>query len=496
MSHANNKPVTRKVGRAKQAALRELFTSRGHSLAKNAKNKYLAFEVRTDAKSIFSFYTSGKLVSTVREGDGEGLLLEDELARLLGAAAGAGDGNGDGDGSPGKTRVTKSGPGANTRVLAGVDETGTGELIGTAILGGAWCPVGLHDTLDALVGHVETKTSRAASGWERLGQGLSALRSEGLVLAALPIPNRLFDRYSKNALLDLAYVRLVGDLIAGGAEPDEALDGVELAVDDYGVGALLKQAIGQWAERGIEVKVETKADDRYLAARAASVLARATRAREMAGIHGDVEDGPIGTGNAGHPQTIAWLKRRARGPLGWPTYVKTSFRTVSDIDRVEAVRKEAVPPPGDLLDAASAADFLAGRLDVRTAKLRTGASRHAQALSLPARRTSDRASTTDFLPLLCGGVVLDRASIPLELLDTLVEREAGQVAGWRVLVGPSLDTDDPFDLALARAHARGIVHLVPTDLEDDTQRAVRHVGLRVFGAAADVDGLHVILKSD
>ncbi len=469
-----------------QTKLRELLAARGHTLRQNAKNKYLAFEVRTDAKSIFSLYTSGKFVSTVREGDAEGLVIEDEVGQLLGEAA------------PAKLR---SGPGSSAEhdpaitTLAGVDETGTGELLGTAILAGALLPRALENPLHELVGHVETKGKRAASGWERLGAELAAMRADGLVLSALPIPNALFDRYSKNALLDLAYVRLVGDLFAGAREVrgDKPLQGVELAVDDYGVGQLLKSAAKVWAASGIRVRIETKADDRYLAARAASVLARATRAREMAGLRADATDGPLGTGNAGHRETLSWLRRRARTSEGWPSFVKTSFRTVTDIDGVEAVTKEPLPRVSDLLDEQSVPDFLAGRLDVGRARIRTTGSTFSQRFELPARGGARRPASLEFLPLICGGLVLDE-SIPLDVLDELLEREQGLASGWRILLGAESDLDDPFFLSLARAHARGVVHLVPTRHADPAARAAAHAGLRVL-AAGRADGLHVVLSS-
>ncbi len=491
----SNKPVSREVTSSQVRALRDLFGSRGHTLRKNAKNKYLEFEVRTDGKSIFTLYTSGKFVSTVREGDAEGLVLEDEIGRLAGG--------------PGPTRkkreeVATQEAGADVTVLAGVDETGTGELLGSAVLGGVLFARPLEARLHELVGHVETKTSRAASGWERLGEQLAAMRADGLVATALTIPNRLFDRYSKNALLDLAYVRLVGDLLAAAgdllagagelstaADGDEDRAGTELAVDDYGTGALLTEAATAWRARGLTVRVQTRADDRFLAARAASVLARATRAREMQGLRAD-EDEPLGTGNAGHRETLAWLRRRARSGRGWPSFVKTSFKTVTDLERREPVTKHAVPRVGDLLDPDSVGDFLAGRLDVTRARVRTGADRWASRLEVPVTGRHGLPASLEFLPLLCGGVVLDD-DLPLDVLDAALDRETGFLSGWRVLLGGGGDPDDPAFLALARAHARGVVHLEPTPHEDPATRAAARAGLRVL-ADGEVDGLHAVLR--
>jgi len=219
--------------------------------------------VRTDHNSIFTLYTSGKLVSTVRDDDAEGRALEAALSERFGGVAGV-------------RRGTVKG----LRWLAGLDETGTGELLGCAVVGGALLPRELADEVASVAGHVDTKASRAASGWEALGEQLAGLSPAGLRPSVLPIPNRLFDRWSKNGLLDLAYVRVTGDLLAGaGVTARDDLAGLELVIDDYGIGPLLAGAVGLWRERGARVIVETKADDNHIAARVASVLARSHRSR-------------------------------------------------------------------------------------------------------------------------------------------------------------------------------------------------------------------------
>lgn len=269
---ADGRPRTRALSAPARAAVAELFRSRGLALAKNTKNKYIAFEVRTAGRSIFTLYTSGKLVTTVRADDAEGLQLEDLLAQQLG------------DAPEPRERSPASAPSSagDAPVLAGLDETGTGEIIGLALVAGALFPRELSAAVAAVAGHVETKSSRAASGWERLGEDLAGLRRQGLVLTALPISNRLFDVYSKNALLDLAYVRAVSNLrCAAGA----AHGRLHLAVDDYGAGALLSRACALWRGGGHDVALVNKADDLHLAARVASVWARSARSRELAGLN-------------------------------------------------------------------------------------------------------------------------------------------------------------------------------------------------------------------
>ncbi|MCB9898831.1 MAG: hypothetical protein H6825_12575 [Planctomycetes bacterium] len=485
-----SRPDTYDVPKAKTDALRALFDARGHTPRRLPQNKYVAFEVRTDGRSIFTLYTSGKLVVSQREGDAEGLVLADEVRTLLGVRPATRAT------APRAAKTSAPGPGdvAPRTLLAGCDETGTGELLGTTFLGGALLRPAVVEAAHVLAGHVETKSSRALSGWETLGEQLSALRTDGLVVEALCVRNPLFDAYSKNDLLDLAYVRLVGDLLASAGLREAALDDVELVIDDYGAKSLLRRAAESWRARGARVALETKADVNHLSARVASVYARSARAREMSGLLAEVEDGPIGTGNAGNPVTLRWVRRRARGGAPWPAFVKASFRTVRDLDGLDPVTKRPVPAPEALFDAASAADFVAARLDVTRARLRAGDAL-LPSVQLDARgRPRDlpgECPALDLLALLFGGLVLDD-DLPLPLLDRMLVREDGLASGQRVLVGPEPDRDDPRLLALLRAHRAGIVELVPTTERDLAERARAHSSLRVTTGECDGFFLRVV----
>lgn len=453
------------------ARLRELFASRGHALARNPRNRYIAFEVRTEGRSIFTLYTSGKLVQTVRDGDAAGHELAAAVATLLGATGStvADAGAGARRASPGALR--EGGP--STRLLVGIDETGTGELFGQAIVGGARVDRAQAEALRAIVAGVDTKVARAASGWASLWERLGALEAHGARLRALPIPNALFDAYNKNELLDLAYVRVAGDLLAD-LEPD-ALSSVQIVVDDYGVGARLRAAIETWRGRGASVLVERKADERHLAARAGSVVAKAHRAREMAGLASEVAGGVLGSGNAGDARTRAWLRRWRATGAPWPSFVKASFRTVRVLDGDALVVKRPVPDPAALMDARAARGLQEGTLDVTSARLRVGSELVAH-VDVDARghaRAREAEEVVAFLPLLTGGIVLAPDVLDADRLEPLLERGRGILCGRRVLVGPEASGDADALLALARAHRAGVVHVLATRWDDPLERAAR-----------------------
>ena len=481
-----DRPVTHSLTPSQIARLRELIAGRGHALARNAKNPYIAFEVRTEGRSIVTLYTSGKLVETLRAGDAEGASLGALIDGVVGAAPrAAGTGDAPAASRSSRTRAPTVASGRGTRsgltLLIGCDETGTGELLGSAIVGGAALPPARAEALAEIVEHVDTKVSRAASGWEALDERLRGVPE--LRLVTLPIRNRVFDAWSKNGLLDLAYLRVVGDLFAacglGPGRPVGGLQGVELAIDDYGAGPLLNQAIAEWRGDGAHVLLQHKADDEHLAARAASVAARAARSREFESLRAEVPDGPLGTGNAGHPETLRWMRGRARAGGEWPSFVKASFRTARDMLHLPEVEKRRVPPLLELMDEDSARDFLAGRLDVARAAWRCGVTAMVREFRVNEHGEliePKESVAWELLPLLAGGIVL---SAELEqacrkdpgLIEPLLAREDGLLAGWRVLVGPAKDAADPLLVALARAHRAGVICVIATGEESTARRA-------------------------
>ena len=226
------------------------------------------------------------------------------------------------------------------------------------------------------------------------------------------------------------------------------------------------------------------------AARAASVAARAARAREFEGLLAENDDVPLGTGNAGHPQTLRWMKRRAAASSEWPSFVKASFRTARDMRGLPEVEKRRVMPLAQLMDEDSAAAFLRARLDVTTAAWRCDPAGTALVREFRVRADGSLVAPTaclawDFLPLLTGGIVLApelelAARKDPGLLAPLLDRERGLLSNWRVLVGPEPYAEDPLLVTLARAHRAGIVTVQATDELVSRERAARYgaVGLK------------------
>jgi hypothetical protein len=143
------------------------------------------------------------------------------------------------------------------------------------------------------------------------------------------------------------------------------------------------------------------------------------------------------------------------------------------------VEKRRVPPLLELMDEDSARDFLAGRLDVARAAWRCGVTAMVREFRVNEHGEliePKESVAWELLPLLAGGIVL---SAELEqaarkdpgLIEPLLAREDGLLAGWRVLVGPAKDESDPLLMALARAHRAGVICVIATEEAEPARRA-------------------------
>lgn len=75
----------------------------------------------------------------------------------------------------------------------------------------------------------------------------------------------------------------------------------------------------------------------------------------------------VGTGNAGDPQTIDWLKKWYASGREWPWFVKRSFRTVREIEGKPGKIRKLVPPiREELLSKEFLDEFSKGHLSIQS----------------------------------------------------------------------------------------------------------------------------------
>lgn len=215
--------------------------------------------------------------------------------------------------------------------LVGLDETGKGEIFGSIVLAAVTIPGTLFRQIEEVIGVADTKVRHSVRFWESLFGRIDFYRPQGLEWCTARIPPEELDTASVNRLLDREYQKLLEGVIGRiGARS------VRVVVDDYGVGSGLDRSLRQIAAGGTEVVRVTRADDRYLECRLASLVAKREQQSALDAIRRDkrfqMEGQELGSGNPGDPKTLAWLRAWHDSGRPWPAFVKQSFRTIQEIE--------------------------------------------------------------------------------------------------------------------------------------------------------------------
>lgn len=123
--------------------------------------------------------------------------------------------------------------------------------------------------------------------------------------------------------------------------------------------------------QGAEVVIAPKADTDYLEVKTASLIAKRIREETIKRVN----DAPefrikglsIGSGNAGDPKTLKWLKEWHKTSKEWPWFVKKSFKTIQEIEGEYKEIKKIVPPINEeLLSKEFLEEFERGRLSIKS----------------------------------------------------------------------------------------------------------------------------------
>lgn len=248
--------------------------------------------------------------------------------------------------------------------LIGLDETGKGEVIGHTVLVGVYIPSHLASELERLVSVANTKHKREVGYWDELFHQIDRFKGKGLQFLVEKIPPWHVDRYNLNKIMDVVYQRILSVFFRH-VESSRC----RVVIDNYGVGGILGRYLRAVEKTGAEVVVVSGADDRFLESRVAAVLAKRERENVIEALRNspDFQVGgqTVGSGNAGDPQTVAWLKAWKAAGRGWPWFVKRSFRTVREMEGISGkILKEAPPIREDILSPEFLEELRKGRLSI------------------------------------------------------------------------------------------------------------------------------------
>ena len=292
-------------------------------------------------KAVFTLYSTGTLFSNPTN-DEYVLVVRNKISNLLGSGF----------------QSTES------DFLIGLDETGKGEVIGHSVLVGVVFPTSLTEDIENLISVADTKKKKEAIYWDQLYLEIDHLKLKGLVFIIEKIPPWHTDRFNINKIMDLVYQRIISHLLRS-----VSVGKCSIVLDDYGIGRNISLFLDTLQKRGATVRVQSKADDRYLETKLASIIAKGERERiiQAIGRRFAFEDCPVGSGNAGDPLSIKWLTRWKKSGKPWPWFVKQSFANVRELDgNIGKIEKQDPPIRNELISSDSQNLFREGKLSVTT----------------------------------------------------------------------------------------------------------------------------------
>lgn len=213
----------------------------------------------------------------------------------------------------------------------GADETGKGEIIGNIILVATLVPKELLNTIDKTIANANTKNKKDITFWAELMYEIQKLQEKGLYYLAEEIPANSLTKNSTNILMDKAYVKLLTELL----KKIPTNKSIRITIDNYKIGTELRNFLQKIKNENTTIQVLTKADDNFIEVRLASIIAKWLREKFIFEINNNpkytIEGLKIGYGSVANPNTIKWLKAWMKSGRELPPFVKTYFKTISEI---------------------------------------------------------------------------------------------------------------------------------------------------------------------
>ena len=217
---------------------------------------------------------------------------------------------------------------SDIKFFVGCDEAGAGETFGSMFLG---CVIIDAENLKNLEKIFDTQNIKELNEFEIL-EKYNKIKKYCEIFKIKCGASEI-DENSKNTLLDQKYEKLLSDAISGKEK-------LFVIIDDYGIKSGLKLFLENLESKGNTVVVENKADEKYLACQAASVVARKERFEEIQNINKKFnvqnKSGKIiypGSGNAANPQTAEYLEAfmKLHPSKDLPPFVRRKWSNVKNL---------------------------------------------------------------------------------------------------------------------------------------------------------------------
>lgn len=222
--------------------------------------------------------------------------------------------------------------------LIGFDEAGKGEVLGHIVLAGVIVPNNLFDKVERDIGLADSKSKHSFLYWNGILKKIAYHKKKGLHYLVEKITPWDADKYNLNKLMDVTYKKMLL-LLSGKVDLSKS----RIVFDDYGIGSELDGCLLELEKVGAEIIKKSKADDLYLESRVASLIAKQTQQGVLNAISNDsqfkIKGKSLGSGNAGDPKTIGWIKEWIQRGKPLPWFVKKSFKNIRELEGKGEVKK-------------------------------------------------------------------------------------------------------------------------------------------------------------
>jgi len=230
----------------------------------------------------------------------------------------------------------------------GIDETGKGEIFGYLHVVGVVFHSSLFERLEKIVGNTDTKRRHGFEFWQQIFGELHTLMNDKFFFVEERVSPSDIDEFNINELLNVTYMRVLKRIFSNRIEEKNA----RIVIDDYGVSEEFKDFAQRLQNRGAEVIIATKSEDKYLETRLAAIIAKWLQVKTLEEIRENpkyqIDGRSIGTGNSNEDSTIEWLQKWHKSGKEWPWFVRKSYRTVYKMDeKLSKPRKAKILKRGE-----------------------------------------------------------------------------------------------------------------------------------------------------
>jgi ribonuclease HII len=200
-------------------------------------------------------------------------------------------------------------------MICGIDEAGRGPVLGDLVVAGLCCPAEEENTLAEM--GVRDSKALAPSRREELFQLLTKSYPYEVVVITPAQLDKLRIRYTLNEIEAAAFARIIDRL-----KPSMVF------IDCAGASRRsFRKAIETSLRHKCSLVVEHRADERYPAVAAASIIAKVTRDEGIKRLSRTY--GPMGSGYPSDPATREFLSRWLREHRSYPPFARRSWKTAS-----------------------------------------------------------------------------------------------------------------------------------------------------------------------